>query len=223
MFTSYPTYGRYRTLRLSNPMMVGEDVFALQTALKAFGCDPGALDGVLGSRTHSAIRRAQELLNITVDGLAGGVTQTKLVHVMSNKSRAKYGLPKGLEFGQLSHESGCRVGNYSPIRSNRTYDAGVAQRNTQFTSAKIGFNVPDSIDALGANLSKYHKKFIGVRDEARRWALAAGAWNAPAYTCYIAREEGATGVRVSETARPSGASRNTLEGYMRSATVYMEL
>lgn len=222
MFDAYPTYSRYRTLRRTYPATRGEDVFALQTALNALGFSAGVADGVLGNNTAAAIRNAQAALGIAVDGLAGGGTQTALVKKLADRARVLYGLPVGLAFGQMMHESGCRVGNYSPQRSDGTYDAGVAQRNTKLTPASEGFQVPDSIDALGARTRNYYNKFAGIPTR-RRWELAAGAWNAPAYACYIAKQEGATGVSWAETARPGDTARATLEAYMDSVTAFMVL
>jgi hypothetical protein len=221
MFTEYPTYPTYRTLKLMTPRMSGEDVYALQTAMKEFGSFAGDTDGILGPLTADAIKGTQARLTLAVDGLCGNNTQTGLVRNLTEKLRADFNLPRGLLFSQCLHESSCRVGNYSPLHGS-TYDAGVAQRNTEFTKPEDGFNVPLSIDALGANLRKFYDKFEGVRDEARRWELASGSWNAPAYACFIANEEGA---RVSrrECAKPSDNARVALEQYMASATAYLNL
>ena len=221
MFNSYPTYPPYRTLRISNPLMRGEDVYALQTGLKAIGADPGLFDGILGNNTASAIRKAQQTLKVVVDGLAGGDTQTALSRHLADKARTQHSLPPGLVFGQLMHESGCRVGNYSPKRSDGNYDAGVAQRNTSFTPAKEGFTVPLSISHLGSHLRRYYDKYVGVISERRRWELAAGSWNAPAFANWIARDEGAQAVPASDTLKPGATARATLEQYMDSATAYM--
>lgn len=223
LFVEFPAYGRYRTLTFTDPLTEGEDVYALQTALQAFGEDPGVIDGILGRNTFSAIVNAQGKLKIVRDGRAGGVTQTELTHNLADRARVKYSLPKGLVFGQLSHESGCRVGNYSPQRADGTFDAGVAQRNTKYTKPRDGFAVPSSIDALGSNLRKYYDKYVGVNQIGRRWALAAGAWNAPAFANWIARSEGAKSISTNETLRPGSTARETLERYMRSATAFMEL
>ncbi len=44
-----------RLLRLEDPMMKGEDVRALQVALKARGFDPGTIDGIFGIKTAAAV------------------------------------------------------------------------------------------------------------------------------------------------------------------------
>src|SRR4051794_14972733 len=216
MFTDYPTYSRYRTLMLMNPMFEGEDVYALQTALLDLKLLTSTdCDGKLGPKTSDAIKRAQQSLvsptqAMIIDSAAGGITQTAIVQHICENRRLKYKLIKGLPFGPCMHESSCRVGSYSPQHySDIGYDAGVTQRNTMFTPPKEGFNVPESIDALSANLRNYYDKFAGVSKDRRRWALATGSWNAPAYACFIAKEEGASGVSRRECAQPGSTARAT--------------
>lgn len=222
MFTAYPTYPRYRALRLMPvPYMRGEDVFALQTGLKDVGNDPGPLDGILGNGTSSAIKAFQKNSFLTIDGIAGPATQSYLVKQIAAAHADENRVPQKLQFGQLSHESAMIVGNYSPQRDDGSYDAGVAQRNTRFTDPKEAFTVPNSIKALAVNTRKYYDQFVGVGSDLRRWGLAAGAWNAPAYASYIAKEEGATKVSSSNTAKPSAAAREALEEYIASATAMM--
>lgn len=221
MFTEYPTYDRYRTLRKTDPVQRGEDVFALQTGLLACGFNPGDLDGILGSITAAKIKEAQQHFGLVVDGLAGGKTQEALGRGVSNRVASDQRVPRELMRGQLEHESGWRLGNYSPLRDDGSYDAGVAQRNTAHNDVHDSFVVDLSIEALGANTRKFYDKFAGVSSDKRRWGLAAGAWNAPAYASYIAKEEGATGVRTSDTAKPGQTARSLLEAYIASVTAYL--
>jgi hypothetical protein len=203
-------------------MLEGEDVYALQTALLAYDCDPQGIDGKFGPGTRSAVLRAQnKLVGIgVVDGIAGGLTQRGIVRALCLDVNKKYSLPLGLMFGHVSLESGCWVGNYSPQRDNGSYDAGVAQRNTEHTPARDGFDTNKSLDALGTNERKYFDLYKGIEQERRRWELAAGAWNAPAYASYIARQEGSS-VAASLTAKPGATARDTLERYMKLATTYL--
>jgi len=46
----------------------------LQEALKALGHDPGAIDGIFGARTESAVKAFQQAREIPVDGVVGRVT-----------------------------------------------------------------------------------------------------------------------------------------------------
>jgi len=221
MFDKYPAYSRYRNLQLATPMQVGEDVFALQTALAELGFDVGVHDGELGPKTSSAIKAAQKNFFLVVDGQAGGATQKALALQLADTASRALKIPYDCFRGQIELESGYRLGNYSPVRPNGSYDAGVVQRNTEFTSPKLGFDCRVSISALGVVINQHYELFTGVAGTKRRWALAQGAWNAPAYACYIARSEGATKVTASMTLKPSLAARTTFEAYIANASTYL--
>jgi hypothetical protein len=220
MFTSYPTYSRFRTLFLTSPMMQGEDVYALQTGLNELGFNVGTADGILGNQTASAIKSAQKSFGITVDGKAGGNTQKEVALELSERVAQTVHVPASAFRGQLELESGYRLGNYSPRRPDGTYDAGVAQRNTRFISPKDGFDVQKSIRALGDVVRQHYTLFSGLETR-RRWALAQGAWNAPAFACYIAKEEGATQVTSGMTLRPNAEARQVFEAYVAYVSVYL--
>jgi peptidoglycan hydrolase-like protein with peptidoglycan-binding domain len=55
-----------------------EGVQRLQSELKRMGFDPGKVDGVMGPRTKSAIRRFQDANGLEVDGVVGPETATAL-------------------------------------------------------------------------------------------------------------------------------------------------
>lgn len=212
MFTSYPSYPKYRSLYRRDPMMRGEDVYALQTALVAAGYPVGAsgADGFLGDDTAAAIWHFQKQTGLDQDGKAGQRTQEELAIILGERSRVKYNLPVGLLYGQLMHESSMWLGNYSPLRPDSSYDAGVAQRNTAQTAPSLGFNAPASIEACAAHCRHYYDKYTLVKDERRRWSLAAGAWNAPAWTDRLA---------VGGVLSP--ASSAIIEAYMADVMVYV--
>lgn len=220
MFTSYPTYNPYRTLQALSPMQHGEDVYALQTALNECGFDCGEADGILGGKTALAIKAAQKKYYLTVDGKAGGRTQEALALDIAQNVAHTLVVPLSALRGQLELESGFRLGNYSPLRPDNSYDAGVAQRNTHFAPPSSGFDASASIEILGSVVRKHYVLFDGLFPH-RRWALAQGAWNAPAFACYIAREEGATKVAQSMTMRPTPLQRETFEEYVKNVTAYL--
>lgn len=56
----------------------GDDVRELQTLLTACGFDAGAVDGIFGSATESAVRAFQAAQGLTVDGICGAATWTAL-------------------------------------------------------------------------------------------------------------------------------------------------
>jgi peptidoglycan hydrolase-like protein with peptidoglycan-binding domain len=242
MFEGFPTYDRYRTLRLTSPMLKGADVFALQTALLECGFDAGVPDGILGQKTSAAIFEAQKALDgfmglsLAVDGLAGGRTQEALVRFLIREITREMDLAPGALRGQIEHESGFRVGNYSPARSDGSYDAGVAQRNTAFTPPEQGFDASASLYALGRHVKAYARLYSGVADEKRRWALAQGSWNAPAYAAWFAQDAGATvpnsppswwpaGVTYvgKSRLRPGADATTKLNAYIASVSAYLAL
>lgn len=224
MFTRYPSYNYFRTLRLAQPILAGEDVYALQIALNQRLWAPNGgvkIDGYLGPQTARAIEDAQGRMSLTVDGLAGPATQRQLAQFIANESIkiGKLKVPQLLAKGTLMTESGGYLGAYSPQRANGSFDAGVVQRNTDLTGPREGFDPVRSINDYLLRTEMYWEKFEGVEPH-RRWALAAGAWNAPAFACFIAREEGAA-VSVSTTADP-GQARETFEEYCSNVSAYYE-
>lgn len=221
MFDSYPTYSPFRTLMLTTPQQHGEDVYALQRALNHLGANCGTADGILGPRTSTAIMGYQTAARlIPVDAKAGGLTQKQLAMDLARAVSIALEVPLNAFKGQLELESGYRLGNYSALRPDHTYDAGVAQRNTKFTNPKDGFDPMPSIRALGDVVREHFVLFEGL-PTTRRWALAQGAWNAPAFACYIAREEGAHKVTTSMVLAPTTAQRETFETYVHNASVYL--
>ncbi|MFQ4140319.1 peptidoglycan-binding protein [Nodosilinea sp. PGN35] len=62
------------TLPVLRPGMEGEAVRQLQQRLRTKGFYNGAIDGLFGSQTEAAVRRAQTANNLTVDGIVGPAT-----------------------------------------------------------------------------------------------------------------------------------------------------
>lgn len=227
MFIAYPTYVKYRALKLTSPHMKGEDVFALQKALVyegynlgTYGPDGDGADGDFGDATNRAVRAYQSSQGLKIDGIAGGYTQKALSRAISSSAAFEHSVPVNRMFGQTEHESSDWLGIYSVRYPNGTYDAGVAQENTGLTPPKEGFDPPKAINALASRVKHYYDHFVGIADDGRRWGLAQGTWNAPAWACYIAKSEGATQVTSGETAKPTATQRQQLEDYIAAVSVY---
>jgi len=223
MFSAYPTHNRYRPLRLLDPPLSGPDVYALQLALNYVGQFkvPLSADGVLGPKTAKAIVGVQRKLGLEpVDGIAGPATQRALALRICKQEKSA--LPAGLPGGQVGFESGFFVGNYSPLRDDGSYDAGLCQRNTRYVSAEDGFDPVESVKALVGRTEEHYALFVGL-PERRRWELAAGAWNAPAIACWYAKAEGATEVRVSQTLKPSAAAAEAFANYIAHACAFLRV
>lgn len=207
-----PVGYKYRALRAG---LRGWDVYALQTALAV------SADGIFGPQTEAAVRACQERNALVRDGIAGVLTQREATLDLLWPVQREKQTPPGLLRGQIEHESSFWVGNHSLLYGNGSYDVGVCQRNTKYVDFATGFDAPGSVAALAGSTRRYFDKFAGVKsdEDGRRWGLAAGAWNRPAYACWIANEEGAS-VPRSETAQPSTSARELLEEYISDATVY---
>ena len=202
-FLLSPTPYKYRPLKKGDK---GHDVWALQTALRI------SRDGDFGPITDKAVRDYQESKDLTVDGIAGIVSQRSLCLNHVWPVQLTEGTPPGLMRGQIEAESAYILGNHSAKRDNDTWDVGPCQRNTQYVSMAAGFDVPGSIAHLGAHLRRKHDEYRNygkVKDERRLWELASGSWNAPAWTDRLAR-----GQTLSE-------SQNTwVAEYISRVTVY---
>jgi hypothetical protein len=61
-----------RTLKLTSPMMQGEDVRQVQKALLKAGSSVGdGADGIFGNATDAAVKQFQQQKGLTVDGVVG--------------------------------------------------------------------------------------------------------------------------------------------------------
>jgi hypothetical protein len=67
-----------RLIRLTNPFMHGPDVVQVQSHLHARGYNPGAIDGIYGPTSYSAVRHFQGNHGLTVDGIVGPATRHAL-------------------------------------------------------------------------------------------------------------------------------------------------
>lgn len=63
-----------RWLYLTQPMLRGDDVAALQRQLGGLGFDAGRVDGIFGPDSHGAIEEFQRNAGLTVDGICGPAT-----------------------------------------------------------------------------------------------------------------------------------------------------
>jgi hypothetical protein len=221
MFSAFPTYNPYETLAFQTPRIRGEHVYALQHAINAVARTDLTTDGVLGPRTAGGIVAAQNVVDVEMDGKAGVVTQRALaLRIARERVRQSNAVPVPLLKGQLQHESSFLLGNYSPARMDGSYDAGVAQVNTAHQRPEDAFNPVWAIGRLVSNTLEAYLRFQDRtlyrgddHSEARRWELAAGAWNAPAFANYLAG--------VKPWAVPSAAALDLFENYMSSVTIYL--
>lgn len=85
-----------RTLRLSDPMMEGEDVRELQEKLIEQGHSVGSsgADGIFGQGTHTAVMAFQTAEGIQVDGIVGPETLSQLTVPTAPETSAEPEIPE---------------------------------------------------------------------------------------------------------------------------------
>lgn len=182
----------------------GWDVFSVQHMLIALGHPHptyGA-DGAYGDETARAVTAFQKAQgNLYVDGWAGPATVQRGNLLLMN---ALTGLPKGLARGQIGKESGFISGNHSEKRAPRSwitptykpdingnyFDMGVSQMASEYHKYEKAFNPKEALAFYVSHVrGKYfeYKRVGFITAERRLWELAAGSWNAPAWTDRLAR------------------------------------
>lgn len=178
----------YRYRPLKRGVAPGWDVWALQSGLVGVGFRL-KLDGDFGEQTVKAVRLHQEVRNLTVDGVAGPATQWSVAANTAVALKKQYQLPTNLLKGMIEKESGGLLGNHTAIYpGNGSRDLGVVQRNDRYATWHQAFNVPESLHLLASSLRERKDRYYRQVNEHRRaWELAAGAWNAPAWTDTLAK------------------------------------
>jgi hypothetical protein len=206
----------------------GYDVWGLQRLLNEHG-HTLAVDGSFGKTTDEAVRLWQEGRSLTVDGVAGPVTQRDLVLVLSPRFRERYQLPPSALKGQLGHESGYLVGNHTARYSDGSYDGGIAQCNSKFHIPENQFDPAYSLETLAKTVRgrfdayrptettkrELARRDLPVPDVKRRWQLGMGSWNRPAWTNWLA------GRPATESAKPSPEGLAQLEDYIHDVSIYV--
>lgn len=196
----------------------GWDVRALQRALqeRGYALSKYGADGDFGDETKTAVANYQRDRGLYVDGWAGSSTQKQLCLELIAPVELDFQLPTGLARGQVGAESSFFVGNNSEKHPDDEYfDIGVVQLNSKFHSYEEGFDPGLSIRYYGEHTKDYYKKYkaIGkITNPRRLWELAAGAWNAPAWTDRLANGQSLTQTQSDH-----------IEDYINRVTVFLAI
>jgi peptidoglycan hydrolase-like protein with peptidoglycan-binding domain len=163
----------------------GSDVWALQMNLNLLG-ESLDEDGIFMNLTDAAVKHYQGKRSLTVDGIAGPVTQRRMCLDLLQKF-ASSKLPSGLLRGVIEGESGYSVGCVNSDVPGGL-DCGWTQDRVldeEFSTARFrkAFRAADSFpalaDALDAAARSYYGK-TGCRTARQAWWLATLSWNWPA-------------------------------------------
>ncbi|HEX3012204.1 MAG TPA: peptidoglycan-binding protein [Syntrophomonadaceae bacterium] len=116
-----------RFLRLDEPLMQGPDVLYLQTLLQQAGFNPGMLDGIFGSRTHSAVTAFQTAHHLISDGIVGPITWTTLNAPTTDESIST---AKASNATTICIDTGQRILSFCSPGFNKIYPVAVGKKST---------------------------------------------------------------------------------------------
>jgi N-acetylmuramoyl-L-alanine amidase len=71
-----------RSLKLTEPVMRGDDVASLQSRLIEMGFNPGRVDGIYGSASEAAVKDFQKSVGVKIDGICGPATVIALMRLL---------------------------------------------------------------------------------------------------------------------------------------------
>lgn len=168
--------------------MQGHDVWALQIALnEGFVSTKVVEDGEFGPVTEDNVRKWQINHNLTVDGVAGPLTQRSLALTLAAPITNTYKLPKYLMKGLIEGESGYFLGNVNwgvsgGIDCGVIQDRVIVNFNSQTSLEAIpdsrwhdAFSPKKSIDTTAAKLRRKKDEYFGkpgASTHKRAWELA---------------------------------------------------
>jgi peptidoglycan hydrolase-like protein with peptidoglycan-binding domain len=220
--------------------MVGTDVAALQINL-----NNAIVDGDFGKKTEAAVTQFQYRHDLEDDGIAGPVTQNKLVSSRSGPINKENGFPKGLLKSIASNESGFFVGSMGFHGNDAGLDVGVFARSTGSQPGsqefyRSAYNVKESAEWTAKNLketrqelpspiSSWYLTNVGGGDKNKfLWQLAIFNHNWPAGALNIAKNGQATSNDDADAQWIINATMGRLRtprqwvcSYIERATVYI--
>lgn len=174
-----------RTLKLG---MDGHDVWALQLFLVAAGSDI-ATDGVFGPLTLAAVKAFQKKRALTVDGIAGLMTQRSVARLVGGPYASAQKLPANLLSSIAENESSWALGcvNWD---SSGGVDSGIIQDRVEWESSPTEIAEsrwveafgPSSLDRTARELRSRHDRFYGkpgAKTHQAAWELAVLYHNWP--------------------------------------------
>jgi peptidoglycan hydrolase-like protein with peptidoglycan-binding domain len=131
----------------------GTEVKKLQEQLNKLGYNAGAVDGIFGSRTESAVKAFQKDNGLAVDGIVGAKTQNKLNERLRPKSQN--GNVKQLQ--EILTQIGIDVGKIDGVDGPKTR-AGIRQFQKIFGLAVDGIAGPKTWAVLDKAKNVKHFK-----------------------------------------------------------------
>lgn len=171
---------------------ISHSVWAWQINLNKVG-NTLSEDGNFGPRTKEATKSYQTKNGITIDGIAGPVTQRYLAFELLRSPQKKYATPPGLIRGLAENESGWAVGAVNWDIPGGV-DCGWVQRriyegNYTNQAFKDAFNGVVQFEKVAKELRELKDKFYAsphIDTHRRAWELAILSHNWPAAASKLA-------------------------------------
>ena len=134
-----------RLLYYRDPMMRGDDVAELQRRLGQLGFDPHRVDGILGPRTHRAVKQFQQNVGLPDDGVVGRSTANSLDR-LTGRTTEQLTVAEVREHERLRHQPNRVEGRRIVVGGTGELPViaqAVARRLRHFGADVLSFSTPD--------------------------------------------------------------------------------
>lgn len=218
--------------------MRGIEVEALQVNLNHVGGHL-AEDGIFGPGTDKAVKAFQGNKGLTIDGIAGVMTQRALILTLAVESTRKHNLPLGLLKSMASNESGFVLAAYSAHPSGEGFDFGPYQLafppavkgQIMYHTACDAFAMAEHVGSDARKLKNKFRQARFVKTDRYAWELGALSHNWPAAAQNLAnigsifKNPATDKIAQSWIVKASGGRLSTPEEwcahYIAAATVFV--
>lgn len=222
----------------------GVPTYTLQRSLNRLVV-PTAADGLFGPATEQSVKDFQARWRLTVDGIAGQITQSTLIDLESIKQEVAFGLPQHLLKGIWLNEGAGYVGLVNQVtpgsRDGGAYQFRVVEADyDDWLVVQDAFDVRVSATKTARGRLALRDQFLpmlrssrlvlqaplfGVSPSVNRaaWELAVLDHNWPSAAVHLARGETAwlyldsVTHRIVSTSEPAGWIERATEGVLHTA------
>jgi hypothetical protein len=152
--------------------MKGTDVAALQINLRKL-----KVDAWFGARTEERVRQFQDSHGIEPLGIAGTITNAKLIDVRSRAAEKAHELPRRFLYSKAAKESGLKVAAYAKHPDDWGFDLGAFQlafgphhREATQQRLAMAYDVSETADDVAATAREDYERFLrGAAVEQGNW------------------------------------------------------
>lgn len=137
-----------RILKLTKPMMRGQDVHDLQQKLTDLGYPCGPVDGIFGQKTVQSVQSFQNDFNLQVDGIVGPKTWASIISITDI-------VPRAFKPLQEDYSKNSTSGNFIPVSVKQVSKQPPMKTTDQQTGKFCSFGGPYDLDNVDSSLALY--------------------------------------------------------------------